>query len=75
MAEARACLQAITKVEEMGFQDICVEGDAVTVIRKLNSREISKAEHGMALKGWRYEDPPILDERCTTCDGKTGEPR
>ncbi|MBA0827921.1 hypothetical protein Goarm_012659 [Gossypium armourianum] len=25
--------------EEMGFQDICVEGDALTVIRKLNSAE------------------------------------
>ncbi|MBA0839171.1 hypothetical protein Goarm_004931 [Gossypium armourianum] len=25
--------------EEMGFQDICVEGDALTVIRKLNFAE------------------------------------
>ncbi|MBA0673600.1 hypothetical protein Goklo_007290 [Gossypium klotzschianum] len=35
MAEARACLQAIIMVEEMSFQDICVEGDMLTVIRKL----------------------------------------
>ncbi|MBA0822290.1 hypothetical protein Goarm_019099 [Gossypium armourianum] len=25
--------------EEMGFQDICVEGNALTVIRRLNSAE------------------------------------
>ncbi|KAH1032788.1 hypothetical protein J1N35_044962 [Gossypium stocksii] len=34
-AEARACLQAVTMAEEMGFQDICVEGDVLTLIRKL----------------------------------------
>lgn len=27
-AEERACLQSVTMVEEMGFQDIVVEGDA-----------------------------------------------
>ncbi|KAK5835287.1 hypothetical protein PVK06_010975 [Gossypium arboreum] len=37
MAEARACFQTVTMEEEMGFQDICVEGDALTVIRKLIS--------------------------------------
>lgn len=57
MVEARACLQAITMVEEMGFQDICIEGDALTVIRKLNSREANKAAHGMAMEGWRHENP------------------
>lgn len=36
MAEAKACLQAITMAEEMGFQDICIEGDALTVIQKIN---------------------------------------
>ncbi|MFQ6623650.1 hypothetical protein Gotur_003347 [Gossypium turneri] len=35
MAEARACLQAMA--EEIGFRDICVEGDALTIIRKLIS--------------------------------------
>ncbi|MBA0548730.1 hypothetical protein Golob_019812 [Gossypium lobatum] len=35
MAEARACLKAVTMAKEMGFQDICVERDALTVIRKL----------------------------------------
>ncbi|MBA0576099.1 hypothetical protein Golob_024488, partial [Gossypium lobatum] len=39
MAYARAYLQAVTMAEEMGFQDMCVEGDALTVIRKLNSAE------------------------------------
>ncbi|KAH1080290.1 hypothetical protein J1N35_020051 [Gossypium stocksii] len=39
VAEARACLQAVTMAEEMGFGDICVEGDALSIIRKLNSEE------------------------------------
>ncbi|MFQ6651539.1 hypothetical protein Gotur_023825 [Gossypium turneri] len=39
MAEAKACLQAIIMAEDMGFQDICIEGDALTIIRKLNSAE------------------------------------
>ncbi|KAH1107256.1 hypothetical protein J1N35_011024 [Gossypium stocksii] len=43
MAEARACLQAVTMAEEMGFRDICVEGDALSIIRKLNSKEEDKS--------------------------------
>ncbi|KAA3463976.1 reverse transcriptase [Gossypium australe] len=39
MAEARACLQAIIMAEEMGFQDVCIEGDALSVIRKLKAAE------------------------------------
>ncbi|MFQ6641008.1 hypothetical protein Gotur_016694 [Gossypium turneri] len=39
MAKARVCLQAIIMAEDMGFQDICIEGDALTIIRKLNSAE------------------------------------
>ncbi|KAK5811005.1 hypothetical protein PVK06_026322 [Gossypium arboreum] len=39
MAEARACLQAVTMAKEMGFQDVVVEGDALTVIRKLKSSD------------------------------------
>ncbi|KAA3486627.1 reverse transcriptase [Gossypium australe] len=39
MAEARACLQAMIMAEEMGFQNICIEGDALTTIRKLKSAE------------------------------------
>lgn len=33
-AEARACFK-----KELGFRDVCVEGDALTVIRKLKSAE------------------------------------
>ncbi|MBA0694167.1 hypothetical protein Goari_004488, partial [Gossypium aridum] len=29
MAKVKLCLQAVTMAEEMGFQDICVEGDAL----------------------------------------------
>ncbi|KAG8494167.1 hypothetical protein CXB51_011859 [Gossypium anomalum] len=38
-AEARACLQTIVMAEELGFQDICIEGDTLTEIRKLNAAE------------------------------------
>ncbi|MBA0678353.1 hypothetical protein Goari_019706 [Gossypium aridum] len=34
-AEAKACLQAIIFREEMSFRDLVVEGDALTVIKKL----------------------------------------
>ncbi|KAG8472055.1 hypothetical protein CXB51_036938 [Gossypium anomalum] len=34
-AEARACLQEVTMTEKMGFQDVDVEGDALTIIRKI----------------------------------------
>ncbi|KAK5812692.1 hypothetical protein PVK06_028130 [Gossypium arboreum] len=37
--EARACLQAVTFGEEMGFSNVVVEGNALTVIKKLNSDE------------------------------------
>ncbi|MBA0810676.1 hypothetical protein Gohar_002646 [Gossypium harknessii] len=64
MAKEKACLQAVTTAEEMGFQDICVEGDALAVIKKLNFAEedrscisTNKAAHVMALEGRRYEDP------------------
>lgn len=43
--------------EDMGFQDICIEGDTLTVIRKLNSREANKAAHGMAMERRRYVSP------------------
>ncbi|KAK5820251.1 hypothetical protein PVK06_025297 [Gossypium arboreum] len=50
MAEAMACLQAVTMAEEMGFQDILVEGDALTIIRKLNSAEDDKSSISSLIK-------------------------
>ncbi|KAH1073597.1 hypothetical protein J1N35_025925 [Gossypium stocksii] len=50
MAEARACLQAIIMAEEMGFQDICVEGDALTIILKLNSAEEDRSSISSLIK-------------------------
>ncbi|KAK5818355.1 hypothetical protein PVK06_023290 [Gossypium arboreum] len=50
MAEARACLQAIIMAEEMGFQDICVEGDALTIIRKLNFAEEDRSSISSLIK-------------------------
>ncbi|KAH1047688.1 hypothetical protein J1N35_038472 [Gossypium stocksii] len=43
MADASAYLQAIIMVEYMGFQDICIEGDALTIMNKLNSKEEDKS--------------------------------
>ncbi|MBA0549559.1 hypothetical protein Golob_020582 [Gossypium lobatum] len=39
MEEARACLQAVTLAKDMRFQDVCIEGDALTIIRKLRSAD------------------------------------
>ncbi|MBA0845487.1 hypothetical protein Goarm_022952, partial [Gossypium armourianum] len=43
MAEARACLQAIIMAEDMGFQDVCIEGDALTIIHKLSSADENRS--------------------------------
>ncbi|KAG8488805.1 hypothetical protein CXB51_016808 [Gossypium anomalum] len=50
MAEAMACLQVVTMAEEMRFQDIIVEGDALTIIRKLNSDENDKSSISSLIK-------------------------
>lgn len=59
MAEARACLQAVTLAEDMGFLDVCIEGDALTIIRKLRARAANRATHAMAKDGGHYEHPRI----------------
>lgn len=61
-AEARACLQAITMAEEMGFRYICIEGDVLTIVRKLNSRVANIVAHEMAKEGCCYEFPRFLIE-------------
>lgn len=44
--------------EEMDFQDVVVEGDALTLIRKLkSSREANHVAHRMARAGRHYESP------------------
>ncbi|MBA0736492.1 hypothetical protein Gogos_010041 [Gossypium gossypioides] len=100
----RSCSLVIARNKE-GL-DICVEGDALIVIRKLNSakedrscissmiqeikgrtpnfrrmcfrfvqREANKAAHGMAMEGWRYDNPqywmeevPRAVEGLVNCD-------
>lgn len=39
MAKARACLQAVIFANELGSRELCVEGDDLTVIKKLRSAE------------------------------------
>ncbi|MBA0715824.1 hypothetical protein Golax_014705 [Gossypium laxum] len=46
MTKAWVCFQAVTFVEKLGFRDVCVEGDALTVIRKLRDRENDKSVIG-----------------------------
>lgn len=35
--EARACLQAVTVSEELGFRNLMVEGDSLIVIKKIQT--------------------------------------
>ncbi|MBA0570249.1 hypothetical protein Golob_003928, partial [Gossypium lobatum] len=37
--EVVVCLQAVTFTEEMGFDDVVIEGDSLTIIKKLNIRK------------------------------------
>ncbi|MBA0737016.1 hypothetical protein Gogos_010499, partial [Gossypium gossypioides] len=62
-AKARAYLQAVTFGEEIGFSDAVVEGNALTVIKKLKSKRLSfkhtprtlkGAAHILAARGRRY---------------------
>lgn len=39
VAKAKTCLQVITIMKELLFPEIIVEGDALTVIKKLRSDE------------------------------------
>ncbi|KAA3472633.1 reverse transcriptase [Gossypium australe] len=56
-AEARACLQAIIMAEEMGFQEICVEGDSLTIIKKVNSLEDDRSNISNLIKKIRGRLP------------------
>ncbi|MBA0577699.1 hypothetical protein Golob_025226 [Gossypium lobatum] len=63
-AEAHACLQVVIYAEEMGFNNICVEGDALTILKKLQAKEVdrsviatNKVAHDMAVWGRRCEGP------------------
>ncbi|KAA3465129.1 reverse transcriptase [Gossypium australe] len=55
--EARACLQAIIMAEEMGFQEICVEGDSLTIIKKVNSLEDDRSKISNLIKEIRGRLP------------------
>ncbi|KAH1032297.1 hypothetical protein J1N35_044471 [Gossypium stocksii] len=54
MAEADACLQAIIYAKEMGFDNICVEGDVLTILKKLQAKE---ADIFVIVWGRQCEDP------------------
>ncbi|MBA0875190.1 hypothetical protein Goshw_027687 [Gossypium schwendimanii] len=44
--EAKACLHAVIFGEEMGFRDLVVEGDCLTVIKKLKSDSVDRSVIG-----------------------------
>lgn len=54
MAQARACLKAISFSEQLGFKDVCVEKLAFTVIKKLETRGANATTHGLAMEGRKY---------------------
>ncbi|KAH1031841.1 hypothetical protein J1N35_044015 [Gossypium stocksii] len=67
-AEAWACLQAVTFAEELGFQDICVEGDTLTVVKKLNDEHMTAngAAHRISFYGQQYDSPTYWVEEVPT---------
>ncbi|MBA0608962.1 hypothetical protein Godav_021107 [Gossypium davidsonii] len=50
VAEARACLTAIIFMEELGFWKVVVEGDALTVVKKLKAFEKYKSIVSVLIK-------------------------
>ncbi|KAK8702125.1 hypothetical protein V6N13_020493 [Hibiscus sabdariffa] len=44
MAEARACEKAVSLCKDMGFRNVEIEGDALTVINKINQPERDNSE-------------------------------
>lgn len=41
--EVHACLQAIIFAKEIGFGDVCVKGDALTVLKRIETSEINRS--------------------------------
>ncbi|MBA0735132.1 hypothetical protein Gogos_019007 [Gossypium gossypioides] len=48
-AEACACLQGVVFAEEMGFDELIVEGDSMIVIKKLQSPENDRSLIGVII--------------------------
>ncbi|MBA0815520.1 hypothetical protein Gohar_000285 [Gossypium harknessii] len=47
--EAKACLHAVIFGEEMGFRDLVVKGDSLTVIKKLKSNSVDRSHMPLQL--------------------------
>ncbi|MBA0636042.1 hypothetical protein Godav_028932 [Gossypium davidsonii] len=58
---ARACLQAVILAEDMGFQEVCIEGDALTIIRKLNSVDEDRSGRYEHPRFWIEEAPRAVE--------------
>ncbi|MBA0816641.1 hypothetical protein Gohar_001282, partial [Gossypium harknessii] len=59
--EARACLDAVTVAEKLGFQMLVVKGDSLTVVKKFQSlgeersnRLVNQRAHAMAMEGKQW---------------------
>ncbi|KAH1122024.1 hypothetical protein J1N35_005184 [Gossypium stocksii] len=50
LVEAYACLRAVIYVEELGFDNICVEGDALTILKKLEVQRTNRSRLRWRLK-------------------------
>ncbi|KAK9013150.1 hypothetical protein V6N11_041169 [Hibiscus sabdariffa] len=60
VAEALACRQVVWFARELGFSRVIIEGDSLTVIKKLNSNAVdraNKAAHALAYECRRFPGP------------------
>ncbi|KAK5775078.1 hypothetical protein PVK06_042945 [Gossypium arboreum] len=61
VAKARACEQAVTFAAELGFRSIQLEGNSVTIIKKVASSKLDKIAntdaHTLAGEGRRFSVP------------------
>lgn len=55
MAEALASLQAITVAEELGFHKLVLEGDNLSVIRKINDKPEDRSIISMVINEIKHK--------------------
>ncbi|KAL4302611.1 hypothetical protein GQ457_10G021430 [Hibiscus cannabinus] len=53
-AEAQACLDAVSLAHELSFHNIIIEGDSLTVIKKLNSASIDRSLISMSISDVKH---------------------
>ncbi|KAK5836463.1 hypothetical protein PVK06_012253 [Gossypium arboreum] len=59
-AKAYACLQGVVFAEEMGFGEVIVEGDSMTIIKKLQSPKNDRSLIGVIINEIKEKKPEDL---------------